>query len=98
MNQKMSGFLHHLSISLLILLQDQDMAKSVSTKLISMKREVVSQVWRRLKHVAVLKGTLAKRKCVKEPQDHPKQTNTKTVDSGANWKTSSDLKAKSQRH
>ena len=95
MNQKMSGFLHHLSISLLILLQDQDMAKSVSMKLISMKRVILSQVWRRLKHVAVLKGTLAKRKCVKGPQDHPKQTNTKTVDSGTNWKTSSDLKAKS---
>ena len=36
-----------------------------------------------------------KRKCVKGPQDHPQQTSTKTVDSGTNWKTSSDLKAKS---
>ena len=39
---------------------------------------------------------IAKRKCVKESQDHAKRTNTKTVDSGTNWKTSSDLKAKSQ--
>ena len=38
---------------------------------------------------------IAKRKCVKESQDHAKRTNTKTVDSGTNWKTSSDLKAKS---
>ena len=35
-----------------------------------------------------------KRKCMKGPQDHPKQTNAKTVDSGT--KTCSDLKAKSR--
>ena len=50
-----SGFLHHLSIDLLILLSVQGMAESVFIKPMSMKQAVPFQMLKRWKRVIVLK-------------------------------------------